>query len=504
MVDVLVVGFVVAFIISVMGVGLYSQRLIESSDQYYGATKLFGAAVITLASMSGIMSAFGFVGGPGLVYSMGTSSLWMTFAAGIGFAMAYWVIGKRVRGMADVADIGTLGDVVDVRFNSGAIRGLLALTIFMACWAYLASQVAGGGYVLAELLGVSVEVAVWLVFGLMILYITVGGMASAQLAGAYTGAVMMIGVVGVVFGFFQVATGMENLTVTVASAGEVTAGDVTKAFTPQLLDGWGLAKDSSPGLLLIWPIAFSIGVMGQPQVLQRMFSIDDPEGLRTVGLISGATYAVGSLLWMLIGFVALFMVANGDVAAFANPDLAVFQFVNRLHIVLQMIIYAGLVAAIMSTAGFFMSLASGAIARDLTRALGIDLSDSSETWVGRVTVIVIGVGSVLFGLYGGELVAILGSFGWGTFMSGTLPAVIIGLLWQGASREGVTAGLVVSIVLNVVLLAYTQLGNTLPLGMDFYFVTTSAAIVTTIFVSLVTNGASGENVPEHVKPVFDL
>ncbi|MFB6267690.1 MAG: sodium:proline symporter [Halodesulfurarchaeum sp.] len=504
MVDVLVTGFVVLFVLSVFGVGLYSQRMIESSDQFYGATKLFGAAVITLASMSGIMSAFGFIGGPGLVYKLGTSSLWITFAAGLGFAMAYWMVGKRVRGMADVADIGTLGDIADERFQSGAVRALLAIILFIACWAYLASQVSGGGYVLAQLLGVNQDVAVWLVFGVMIIYVAAGGMASAQLAGAYTGGVMLIGVVGVVIGFLQVTGGMGHMTMTVAQAGEVSAADITKAFTPKLLNGWGLAKGGAPGLLLIWPIVFSIGVMGQPQVLQRMFSIDKPEGLRTVGLVSGVTYAVGSLLWMLIGFVALYMVASGDVAPFANPDLAAFKFVNQLHIALQMIIYAGLVAAIMSTAAFFMSVASGAIARDLMRAGGWEPSERRETWLGRITVVVVGVGAVIFGLYGGHLVAILGTFGWGTFVSGTIPAVVIGMLWKDASREGVTAGLLTALVLNVVLLAATQLGYSFPIGMDFYFIVISASIVVSVFVSLVTDGASGENVPEHVKPIFDL
>ncbi|OAQ51280.1 hypothetical protein HTG_18695 [Natrinema mahii] len=502
--NVLVPGFVAVFIFSVFAVGLYSQRLIDSSDEFYGATKMFGAAVITLASMSGIMSAFGFIGGPGLVYQMGTSSLWMTFASGLGFAMAYWIVGKRVRGMADVANIGTLGDIADERFNSGAIRGILAVILFIACWAYLASQVAGGGYVLSVILGISMETAVWLVFGLIIVYVAVGGMASAQLAGAYTGAVMLIGVVGVVVGFFQIAGGMGNTTMTVVEAGELTGADVTKAFTPQMLDGWGLAEGSAPGLLLIWPIVFSIGVMGQPQVLQRMFSIDDPKGLRTVGLVSGVTYAVGSILWLLIGLVALYLVASGTIEPLADPDMAAFEFVERLHVALQMIIYAGLVAAIMSTAAFFLSVASGAIARDLVRAMGWEFSERRETWLGRVAVLVVGVGAVIFGLYGGHLVAILGTFGWGTFVSGTIPAVVVGLLWKDASREGVTAGLAAALLLNVTLLAATQLGYSFPIGMDFYFIAIAVSISVTIFVSYLTDGASGENVPEHVKPIFKL
>lgn len=513
MVDVLVTGFVVVFVLSVFAVGLYSERLIDDADEFYGATKLFGAAVITLASMSGIMSAFGFIGGPGLVFSMGTSSLWLTFSAGIGFAMAYWIIGKRVRAFADVADIGTLGDIAEERFQSPAARGLLAIILFIACWAYLASQVAGGGYVLNELLGIGVAPSVWLVFGVMIIYVAVGGMASAQLAGAYTGAVMLVGVVGIVIGFFQVTGGMVDVTTTVANAPEITVGDVSKTFTPKLMSGYGVAEGSAPGLFLGWILIFSLGVMGQPQVLQRMFSIEKPEGLRTVGLVSGVTYAVGSLLWMLVGLVALYMVAGGVVTGDAlssllsNPDLAVFEFVNRLHIVLQMVIYGGLVAAIMSTAAFFMSIASGAIARDVPLALGIEMSGSRETWLGRAAVFVVGVGSVLFGLYGGELVAILGTFGWGTFVSGTFPPIVIGLLWKEASREGAVAGLVTALLLNVVLLGADQLGYAYPgsgIGIPFYFTVIATSVVVTIFVSWFTNGASGDNLPEHIEPIYDL
>ncbi|RKD89304.1 sodium:solute symporter family transporter [Halopiger aswanensis] len=496
--------FVILFVISTVLVGLWAERLISDPDEYYGATKLFGAAVITLASMSGIMSAFGFIGGPGLVYQMGTSSLYMTFAAGLGFAMAYWMVGKRVRGIADAADIGTLPDIVDERFESPLARGLLALILFIACISYLASQVAGGGYVLSVLLGVNMEVAVWIVFGAIILYIAFGGMAAAQLSGAYTGAVMLVGAAGAVVGFFQVAGGMTEVTMTAAAAGEVSNGDIVKTFTPQMLDGFGLAKASAPGLLLIWPIVFSVGVVGQPQVLQRMYSIDNPEGLRTVGLISGVTYAVGSLLWMLIGFAALHLVADGTVEPMTDPDFAALQFVEQLHIGIQLIIYAGLVAAIMSTAGFFLSVASGVIARDFVRMFGWNLSENRQTWVGRITTLVIGVISVLFGLYGGHLVAILGTFGWGTFVSGTFPAIVIGLLWKDCSREGVIAGLLTAVLLNVVLLIATQIGFEFPIGMDFYFIAIVAAVVVTVGVSLVTTGASGENMPDKLEPVFDL
>lgn len=497
-------AFVIGFMIVTFLIGVYASRKVKTSAEYFGATKMFGSVVILLASFAAIMSAFGFVGGPGLVYNLGTSSLLITFAAGFGFALAYFVIGKRVRAMAELRDIGTLPDIVERRFRSPKARGMLAIILFIACWAYLGSQISGGGYVLAELLGLGRTLSVVAVFGIIIAYVAIGGMAANQLADAFNGAFMLVGVVGAVIGFFFITGGMENVTHMTATAGEISLQDVTKIFTPHMLDGWGLAKPGAVGLLVAWPVAFGIGLVGQPQVLQRMIGIDKPDGIRTVGLVSGLSYATASLLWMLLGLGALYIVGTQVIAPFANPDLAVFKVMAQLSTPIRAIIFAGLVGAVMSTASLFMIVASGAVARDIPRAFGATLSDSAETWLGRLATIVIGIGAIVFGLYGGELVAILGTFGWGTFISGTFPAVIVGLLWKGASKEGVEAGLFTAIVLNVVLLAGSQMGVTYPHGLPFYFIVISVVLTVQVVVSYMTDTASDEDIPERVKPVFEV
>ena len=56
------------------------------------AGKALGPTVVIIAAMSSLMSGFGVVGGPGLVYDSGSSSLWMTFIAIFGLAFS-WGLG---------------------------------------------------------------------------------------------------------------------------------------------------------------------------------------------------------------------------------------------------------------------------------------------------------------------------------------------------------------------------------------------------------------------------
>ena len=66
--------------------------------------------------MAAVGSAFAVVGVPGLVYSTGNTILLFMFAAPA-FVFGYLVIGKKVRGMAEIGTVASLGDLSDLRFN---------------------------------------------------------------------------------------------------------------------------------------------------------------------------------------------------------------------------------------------------------------------------------------------------------------------------------------------------------------------------------------------------
>jgi len=483
------VVFCVAFLLASVGIGLYASRKAKTAEQFFGGTKSFGPWTVALASAAAIMSAFGFIGGPGLVYKLGFSSIWITFAAGISFSYAYWVMGKRMRGMAEITEVATLPDIARVRYDSEAVRALLAIGLLVAAIAYLSSQVKGGAKLVTQMLGVTEPVAVAILFGATLVYMTVSGMAGSILTDAFQGLVMLTGVGGVVVGFFHITKGAAMPVIHNA-----------EKFGPVFVDGVGKAPVH---VLLVFFVVFFVGMMAQPQMLTKMYAIEDPKGLKKAGIVSGLTYAIASLVWLLVGYGALYIVASEGHAPLADADKAAFLFLSRTGGFIQALLMAALLAAIMSTASFFVALGTGAVTRDLCGALGHDIPHEKQVAWGRVLTVAVTALAVVFGYLGGEMVAILGALGWGFFVSVTLPTFTLGLLWKRTSKEGVVAGLVVAIALNIGLVVLQRTG-VFKLPFPYYMLSIAAAMVTTTVVSLFTDTAGGENLPERIKPIFNL
>lgn len=100
--------------------------------------------------------------------------------------------------------------------------------------------------------------------------------------------------------------------------------------------------------------------------------------------------------------------------------------------------------------------------------------------------------------------AILGAFGFGTLMSATYPVFVIGLLWKGASRQGVFAGLLVALAYNVVSLVLDRQGFRYPGGVPWYLNVVAAACVVTIVVSLATRRSARAELDPRVEAAIDL
>ena len=61
---------VIAYLALCIGVGLWSLRRTKSTSDFFVAGRTLGMFVTAFAIFSSTMSGFGFVGGPGLMYSM--------------------------------------------------------------------------------------------------------------------------------------------------------------------------------------------------------------------------------------------------------------------------------------------------------------------------------------------------------------------------------------------------------------------------------------------------
>jgi len=103
---------------------------------------------------------------------------------------------------------------------------------------------------------------------------------------------------------------------------------------------------------------------------------------------------------------------------------------------------------------------------------------------------IMGILAIGFATVSGDMVAILGTYGFGTLAAATFPIFIIGLLWKGATSRGVMLGMLTALAstiggVTIELLKKFDLSSfAWPGGVPWYVFVMAASVVVTIFASL--------------------
>ena len=143
---------VTIYLVFCLATGVWAMRRTKSSHDFFMAGRGLGVFVTAFAVFSSTMSGFGFVGGPGLTYSMGMSSVWMILSAMTGYTLAFALLAKRLRVISELRDSVSLPDVVRARYGSRSAGALMALALLVGVMGYLATQMLAMARVLQDVL----------------------------------------------------------------------------------------------------------------------------------------------------------------------------------------------------------------------------------------------------------------------------------------------------------------------------------------------------------------
>jgi sodium/proline symporter len=426
--DPLIVTIMLVTLAITVAIGIYSYWEARTQRGYFAYGQKLRWFALGLATFASIMSGFGFVGGPGLVYSMGSTSLWMTFAGGLGIPLAFLIVGRKLQSYAG-PEVFTIPDAVYKRFGSQSARFAVAVSILLGVLAYLGSQVLAAAVILASVFQIDVRWAFAIALAVITIYPLVGGIVAGIRTEIFQGSIMLVASI-LIFGFaLSSGGGMDEIMAAVASD------------EPSLVGPWG----NAPALLaLSWFFVFTLGIAGMPHSTSRFLMVSDPAQIRYGVLLATAAYMIGSLLWMSVGFAVRALVATGDLAPLDGADQATPTFLaNYTPRWLAGIAFAGVISAILSTASIFLNVGSATLTRDIPLSLNRPLKRPlfwARTWT---AVIALGAGGVA--LVSGEFIALLGAIGFGLHAAGLVPTLIFGLHWRRANASGVIASSVVAI-----------------------------------------------------------
>jgi Na+/proline symporter len=240
-----------------------------------------------------------------------------------------------------------------------------------------------------------------------------------------------------------------------------------------------------------------------------MTMLRTPRELPKLSLYAVITNMITGLMVMAIGYCAIYLVAAGKVVI-SHPDTAVFKVADYLGILAQLFVYPAVLAAALSTSSLFLSLAGTIVSRDLSGALGIHLQPARQVSVSRIAMMLMGFAAIGFAALSGDMVAILGTYGFGTLATATFPIFVIGLLWRKATSRGVMLGMLTGLVttlggIGVELLKRFGLSEfAWPGGVPWYVFVMAAAVIVTIAASLLDQAGSEDQLDHRVQMALEL
>jgi len=455
----IVIVCVTVYMAACVAVGLWAMRRTKDSSDFFMAGRHLGAFVTAMAVFSSTLSGFGFVGGPGLVYRMGMSSIWMVVCVTIGYAISFFLLGKRLRLMAEVHQPVSLPDLVATRYGSQTTRLLISLAILCGVMGYLAAQIKAMATVLRQLVlensevDIPIEACVAASCAVLVFYCVTGGIIASVYTDVFQGVIMVVAAVLV---FFTAARAVDG--------GFTAMSQTIMEDDPAAMGPWGTL-----GIMgcLSWYFLFALGGSGQPHIITKVMMNRRVQDAKRILPVSLAGYCLSALLWLSIGLVMRTLVIQGHHAELDIADDAAAQFLQAYaHPILAGVVFAGLFAAIMSTADGFLNVGTAAIVHDIPQSLRGRSLRRELLWA-RIATVVLAVAASLFALYSPfDLIALLGKYGWGIFASAIVPVVTVGFNWKRATAMAANFSILCSLAINFGVLALEGLGLVLPYGID--------------------------------------
>jgi Na+/proline symporter len=303
----------------------------------------------------------------------------------------------------------------------------------------------------------------------LVFYCVTGGILASVYTDVVQGSIMMVA------GILILVTAMNVFDGGFAEVNRIILEDDAEAIMP-----FGTAGVIAS---LGWFFVFGIGFAGQPHLVTKMMMNKKISDNKTILPLSILGYGLAALLWISIGLTVRALVINGEVDPLSAPDQAAPFFLSVFASpILAGVVFAGLFAAIMSTADAFLNIGTAAVIHDIPKAFGVK-EIKNELTRARIVTVILAILAAGIALASNTLVALLGAIGWATFAAATFPVLAIGLNWKGATAMGAMVSITAALAINVI---FNVFSISMPWGINAGLVAFVTAIVLFIGVSLVT------------------
>ena len=434
------IGAFVGYLLLLVGIGIYSSRFSsEGISEFFIGGRQINRFVVALSAVVSGRSAWLLVGVTGMAYSQGASAVWAVVGYVSVELFLFLYYARRLRIFSETYNCITVPDFFAERFNdkNGYLRIALVIVFLIFMVSYVSAQFVAGGKAFASSFGLTQTNGIIITAIIIMGYTVLGGFLAVSLTDMFQAIFMIFALVVLPFIAIWEAGGLPKV---LAQLGEMKMA---------LVDPLAISFGGFLGFLCI-----GLGSPGNPHILSRYMSIDDPKQLRWSAV-------VGTIWNVMMGWGAIFIGLAGRVY-FPEVDLLpaadtenLYPALARehLHPTIFGVVVASIFAAIMSTADSQLLVAASAVVRDIYDKImkkGQQISQQKLVLYSRwIVVLLVGI-ALVFSLVAQELVFWLVLFAWAGLGASIGPTSILALYWKGTTRKGVFAGLITGTVVTIV------------------------------------------------------
>ncbi|MBQ3735457.1 MAG: hypothetical protein II855_00840, partial [Candidatus Methanomethylophilaceae archaeon] len=217
--------------------------------------------------------------------------------------------------------------------------------------------------------------------------------------------------------------------------------------------GFSLDFISCGWIAIVSGLAWGLGYFGMPHIAVRYMSIKNPDEIRISRRVATVWVVISLTCACMIGLIGRawaasegLIAADGTTIDGFNPELIFIKAVNTIWAVsvpaLAGVLFAALMAAVMSTSDSQLLVASSAVSNDIYKHFkGKDVAEEKLVWISRAIIIVIAIVAALIALDPESSIMNLVSFAWGGFGAAFGPLMILSLFWKRTNGKGAVAGI---------------------------------------------------------------
>ncbi len=354
--------------VALMALGLWIGRRVRGARDFFVAGRALGPGLLFSTLLAANIGAGSTVGATALGYHDGLSAWWWVGSAAIGsVVLAMWV-GPAIWRLAVRHDLRTVGDYLELRY-SASVRGLVAVSLWLASLAVLASQLIA----MSTILSVVADAPKWLGCTIGGAIVTAYSSAGGLKAGAWVNVV-------------QLTVKMTGFAIALPLALSAVGGwSAVASLTPPAPDYWSFWSGGSSGVIYLALLA--PGFFVSPGILQKVFGARDERAVRLgVGL-----NALGLFLYAIVP-VVLGMVARVRFGDLERPDLALPMILAQgLPLAIGTLGLAAVFSAELSAADAALLMLTTTLSQDLYKRFVDPSADEGRVLqIARVTTVVAG------------------------------------------------------------------------------------------------------------------